>query len=55
MQDLIKKYLYELFTLPFIELLKIFISKGADPHMKVGKTAFYRELDEHKRNLMLVN
>lgn len=30
------------------------ISKGADPLMKVGKTKFYRELDEHKRHLALV-
>ena len=30
------------------------ISKGADPLMKVGKTKFYRELDEHKRHMALV-
>jgi soluble P-type ATPase len=30
------------------------ISKGADPLMKVGKTKFYRELDEHKRHLAMV-
>jgi len=32
MQIFIKKYTYELFTLPFIEFLKTLISKGADPH-----------------------
>ena len=55
LQELIKKYTYELFTQPFIEFLKILISKGADPHMKVGKLQFYRELDEHKRHLLTVN
>jgi cupin superfamily acireductone dioxygenase involved in methionine salvage len=51
---MIKSYTYQLFTLPFIELLKFIISKGADPLMKVGKTKFYRELDEHKRHLAMV-
>ena len=41
--------------MPFIELLKIMISKGANCHSKVDKTKFYRELDEHKRHLMTVN
>jgi len=31
------------------------IAKGADCHQKVGKTKFYRELDEHKRHLLTVN
>jgi len=34
--------------------LRIIIQKGADPHAKVDKIEFYRELDEHKRTLVLV-
>jgi hypothetical protein len=41
--------------LPFIEFLKLIISKGADPLRKVDKTEFYRELDEHKKTLSLVS
>lgn len=47
--------MYELFTIPFIDLLKTMIAKGANCHQKVDKTKFYRELDEHKRHLMTVN
>jgi len=43
-----------LITKPFIDFLQIIISKGSNPHQKVGKTKFYRELDEHKRHLLLV-
>lgn len=47
--ELGQKYLEELFTLPFIQLCKILIEKGADPMLKVQKLQFYREFDEHKR------
>lgn len=30
------------------------VSMGCDPYAKVGKLAFYRELDEHKRHLASV-
>lgn len=43
-----------LVTVPFIEFLRTLILKGADPHAKVDKIEFYRELDEHKRTLALV-
>ena len=43
-----------LVTVPFIEFLRTLIIKGADPHAKVDKIEFYRELDEHKRTLALV-
>ncbi len=52
---LVKQYTYQFITKPFIEFLKIFIAKGADPHQKVGKIKFYRELDTHKRHLMQLN
>ena len=54
MQELIKTYLKSLVTVPFIEFLRTLIIKGADPHAKVDKIEFYRELDEHKRTLALV-
>ena len=54
MNELITKYTEELITKPFIELLRILVSKGADPHAVVQKTAFYRELDEHKRHMATV-
>ena len=55
MQQLIKEHIKTLITLPFIEFLKLIISKGADPLRKVDKTEFYRELDEHKKTLSLVS
>jgi hypothetical protein len=51
---LIKSYIKSLVTVPFIELLKVLIEKGANPHAKVDKIEFYRELDEHKRTIALV-
>lgn len=54
MQQLIKSYIKSLITVPFIEFLKVLIEKGADPHAKVDKIEFYRELDEHKRTIALV-
>jgi hypothetical protein len=54
-ETLTNKYLYELFTLPFIELMRTVIKKGANASQKVEKTKFYRELDEHKRHLMTVS
>jgi hypothetical protein len=54
MQQLIKSYIKSLITVPFIEFLKVLIEKGADPHAKVDKIEFYRELDEHKRTITLV-
>jgi len=38
LETMTKKYLYELFTEPFIKLMKIVIAKGANPHQKVDKT-----------------
>lgn len=55
LQELSKKYTLELFTLPFVALLKMMVAKGSDSWQKVGKTLFYRELDEHKRHLVVVN
>lgn len=49
-----KKYKKILITVPFIAFLKILIDKGADPHAKVDKIEFYRELDEHKKTIALV-
>jgi hypothetical protein len=54
MNELIAKYTEELITKPFIELLRILCSKGADAHAVVQKTAFYRDLDEHKRHMATV-
>ena len=54
MQELIKTYTQTLVTLPLIEFLKTIIQKGANPHSKVDKIEFYRELDEHKRTIVLV-
>lgn len=54
MQQLIKTYIKSLITVPFIDFLKVLIEKGADPHAKVDKIEFYRELDEHKRTIALV-
>jgi hypothetical protein len=48
------KYFKDLITTPFIFLLRVLIQKGADPHAKVEKLEFYRELDQHKRQLTLV-
>ena len=54
MQQLIKTYIKNLITVPLIAFLKTLIEKGADPHAKVDKIEFYRELDEHKRTIALV-
>ena len=54
MQQLIKTYIKSLITVTFIDFLKVLIEKGADPHAKVDKIEFYRELDEHKRTIALV-
>ena len=54
MQQLIKTYIKSLITVPLIDFLKVLIEKGADPHAKVDKIEFYRELDEHKRTIALV-
>ena len=43
-----------LITEPFIALLKLIVNKGANPHTKVDKIEFYRDLDEHKRRLAMV-
>ncbi len=48
------KFLDSLITDPFIFLLRLVVSKGANPQTKVDKTEFYRELDEHKRRLAMV-
>ena len=54
MQELIKNAVRNLFTTPFIDFLKFFVGKGADPHAKVDRLEFYRELDEHKRHMQVV-
>lgn len=49
-----EKLLSTLILKPFIELLKILVGANADPHAKVDKLEFYRELDQHKQKLYLV-
>jgi len=43
-----------LITEPFIALLKLLVLKGANPHAKVDKIEFYRELDQHRRHIAMV-
>jgi len=51
-QEIVKnlklKFLRELFLHPFIDFMRQLIKKGANPHAKVEKIKFYRELDKHK-------
>jgi len=55
MQELIETYIRSLVTVPLIDFLRIIIAKGANPHAKVDKIEFYRELDEHKKTVALVS
>jgi hypothetical protein len=43
----------ELIYGPFIEFLKLLISRGADAKACVDKLEFYRELDEHKKHVVI--
>jgi hypothetical protein len=45
-KPLVNQILENLITKPLIELLKLLVNWGAEPHAKVAKTEFYRELDE---------
>ena len=54
-EPLVNQILETLITEPFIALLKLLVNKGANPHAKVDKLEFYRELDEHKRRLAMVS
>jgi len=54
MKDKAKKLLETLILKPFIELLRILVKAKADPSAKVDKLEFYRELDQHKQKLYLV-
>jgi hypothetical protein len=54
-EELIKQYIKQIFILPFIEFLQMFVAKGANPHAKVDRLEFYRLLDEHKKHLTLVS
>jgi hypothetical protein len=40
---------------PLIEFLDMLVSRGANPHAKVDRLEFYRELDEHKRQVLTIN
>jgi hypothetical protein len=53
-KPLVQKYLESLITEPFIALLNLLVLKGANPHAKVDKNEFYRELDLHKRRIAMV-
>ena len=39
---------------PFVACLKMLVSKGADPNMRVQKLKRFRDLDEEQRKLLLV-
>ena len=39
---------------PFVACLKMLVSKGADPNMRIQKLKRFRDLDEEQRKLLLV-
>jgi len=41
-----KEFLDQIIVKPFINILKVLISAGADPHYLVGKLKRYRDLEE---------
>lgn len=54
LKDKVRKTMAEIVTNPLIELLRLMVSAGSDPLAKVDKLEFYRDLDQHKQKLFLV-
>jgi hypothetical protein len=48
-----KQFFDQIITRPFVNILKVLISFGADPHATVGKLKRYRDLEEQKRQQLL--
>jgi hypothetical protein len=44
-----KEFFDQIIAKPFINILKVLIEKGADPHAQVQKLKKYRDLEEQKR------
>lgn len=52
---LVEKFIDQLVTSPFIALLSQLVQWGARTSVCVDKLEFYRELDQHKRQVLGIN
>jgi hypothetical protein len=49
-----ERFMPTLVVQPFVACLKMLVSKGADPNMRIQKLKRFRDLDEEQRKLLLV-
>lgn len=51
-KKIVRKFIIKLYEQPFVDLLKFFVSHGADAHAKVDKLLYYRRLEEHREKIL---